>query len=303
MSTPPDNFLSAPELPAGVEPRRPPPWKPWMSVAALVTGFAGALLGALIIGVIAATVGGASIEDPPPVVSIIGTIWQDLCLIGAALLYARMVVPPRPSHFGLRPTRIGRAIGLMALTWVSFWLFTAAFVAILGLSPDDDQLPQELGVEDSTLALVAVAFLVCVVAPVAEEFFFRGFFFTRAAQLARRVAGGDPHRARLRGDPHGLVGPGLPGAARLLRVRAVRALPPQRIALSVHRPALPEQLRRVRGHAGLDVGDRGAHRARPGRHRAGRARRAAGVDAGPAHTRARARRRRPVHFRVHCRAQ
>jgi uncharacterized protein len=178
LSTPPDNFLSAPELPAGVEPRRPPPWKPWMSVAALVTGFAGALLGALIIGVIAATVGGASIEDPPPVVSILGTIWQDLCLIGAALLYARMVVPPRPSHFGLRPTRIGRAIGLMALTWVGFWLFTAAFVGILGLSPEDDQLPEELGVDDSALALVAVAFLVCVVAPVAEEFFFRGFFFT-----------------------------------------------------------------------------------------------------------------------------
>jgi uncharacterized protein len=178
LSTEPDTFLDAPELPAGVEPRRPPPWKPWMSVAALVTGFAGALLGALVIGAIAATVGGASLEDPPPVVSILGTIWQDVCLIGAAFLYARMAVRPRPWHFGLRPVKVGRAIGLMALTWVSFWLFTAAFVGILGLSPEDDQLPEELGVDESALALVAVAFLVCVVAPVAEEFFFRGFFFT-----------------------------------------------------------------------------------------------------------------------------
>jgi uncharacterized protein len=176
MSTPPDMFLTAPELPAGVEPRRPPPWKPWMSLAALVTGFAGALAGALVIGAIAAAFG-ADFEEPPPVVSILGTIWQDLCLIGAALVFARMVSRPRPSHFGLRPARVGRSIGLMALTWVSFWVFTAAFVGLLGLDPEDDQLPEQLGVDESALALVAVAFLVCVIAPIAEEFFFRGFFF------------------------------------------------------------------------------------------------------------------------------
>jgi membrane protease YdiL (CAAX protease family) len=176
---PPDeSFLSAPELPAGVEPRRPPPWRPWSSVAALITGFAGALVGAAIIGGIAAALG-ADFEDPPPVVSILGTIWQDLCLIGAALLFARLTGPrPRPSHFGLRPTRIGRAIGLVALTWASFWVFTGVFVTVLGLDPQDDQLPQELGVDESALAMVSVAFLVCVVAPVAEEFFFRGYFFT-----------------------------------------------------------------------------------------------------------------------------
>ncbi len=176
---PPDEtFLSAPELPAGVEPRRTPPWRPWSSVAALITGFAGALVGAAIIGGLAAALG-ADFQDPPPVVSILGTIWQDLCLIGAALLFARMTGPrPRPSHFGLRPTRIGRAIGLIALTWVSFWVFTGVFVTVLGLDPADDQLPEELGVDESTLAMVSVAVLVCVVAPVAEEFFFRGYFFT-----------------------------------------------------------------------------------------------------------------------------
>ena len=51
------------------------------------------------------------------------------------------------------------------------------WVAILGVSPDDTKLPDELGVKDSTFALLAVAFLVAVVAPMAEEFFFRGFFF------------------------------------------------------------------------------------------------------------------------------
>ena len=51
------------------------------------------------------------------------------------------------------------------------------WVAILGVNPDDSKLPDELGVNDSTVALLAVAFLVAVVAPIAEEFFFRGFFF------------------------------------------------------------------------------------------------------------------------------
>ena len=84
---------------------------------------------------------------------------------------------PRPWHFGLRRTRLGPAIGWSLVAWLGFYAFTAAFVAALGLHPKEDSLPEELGVEGSAVALVAVAFLVAVVAPVAEEFFFRGFFF------------------------------------------------------------------------------------------------------------------------------
>jgi membrane protease YdiL (CAAX protease family) len=65
----------------------------------------------------------------------------------------------------------------MALAFVAFYLFTVVWVAIVGGNPDDQKLPKELGADKSTVALVAVAFLVSVVAPVAEEFFFRGFFY------------------------------------------------------------------------------------------------------------------------------
>ena len=41
-----------------------------------------------------------------------------------------------------------------------------------------DELPAELGADTSTAALVAVGVLVTVFAPIAEEPFFRGFFFT-----------------------------------------------------------------------------------------------------------------------------
>ena len=52
-----------------------------------------------------------------------------------------------------------------------------------------DDLPQELGADDSTLALVAVAVLVCVMAPIAEELFFRGFCFTALRRWIGLVPG------------------------------------------------------------------------------------------------------------------
>jgi uncharacterized protein len=169
--------LDAPEPPEDPKARPRPGWPPWWSLLALVAGFAAALFGALVLGVVAVAFG-ADFEHQPSSIQILATIVQDLCLIGSALMFARMAGPLRPGDFGLRPTRLGPAIGWALLAWVSFYVFTAAFVAIVGANPTDDQLPKELGVDDSTFALVAVAFLVAVVAPIAEEFFFRGFFFT-----------------------------------------------------------------------------------------------------------------------------
>jgi membrane protease YdiL (CAAX protease family) len=178
-SIPPPSFDVAPELPEGVErPPRPesPRWKPWMAWVALVAAFGGALMGALIIGVIG-SVAGSSFADPSPAVSISATIVQDLSFIGAALLFASISARPLPEQFGLRPTAFWPAVGWMAVAFAAFYVFTLIWVAILGVSPDDTKLPDELGVKDSTYALLAVAFLVAVVAPMAEEFFFRGFFY------------------------------------------------------------------------------------------------------------------------------
>jgi membrane protease YdiL (CAAX protease family) len=178
-SIPPPSFDVAPELPDGIErPPRPesPRWKPWTAWAALVAAFGGALMGALIIGVIGSAAG-SSFTDPSPAVSISATIVQDLSFIGAALLFASMAGRPLPEQFGLRPTRFWPAVGWIAAAFAAFYVFTLVWVAILGVSPDDTKLPDELGVKDSTYALLAVAFLVAVVAPMAEEFFFRGYFF------------------------------------------------------------------------------------------------------------------------------
>jgi uncharacterized protein len=176
----PDPYAAvpAPEPPpdAAADRRRVGRWAPWTSVVALIAGLSAALFGALVIGALAVAFG-ADFKHQPPSVTIAATIVQDLCLIGSALLFARMAGRVRPSDFGLRMPRIGPAIGWAVLAWLSFYVFTAAFIAIIGANPKDDQLPKQLGADSSTVAMLAVAFLVAVVAPVAEEFFFRGYFY------------------------------------------------------------------------------------------------------------------------------
>ena len=165
-----------PELPDGAQPRPVVPrWKPHSAWLALVAGFGGALAGALVLGLVAVVLG-ASFDDPPPVVNILGTIVQDGSLIAAALLFASTIARPRPWHFGLRSTRVGPAVGWVVLAYAAFIAFSAAWVALLSIT-EKDELPDELGAGTGTVALLAVAFLVTVVAPVAEEFFFRGYFF------------------------------------------------------------------------------------------------------------------------------
>jgi membrane protease YdiL (CAAX protease family) len=177
---PPPSLSTAPELPPGIERPRPPEqpqWKPWTAWVALIAGFAGALAGAVVIGIIAA-LAGASFDDPTPAVNILGTVVQDVALVGAAILFAGMAGRPRPEQFGLRPTRVWPALGWIAVTFLAFYLVTLVWVAIVGGDTGDEKLPKELGADRSTIALLAVAFLVSVVAPIAEELFFRGFFFS-----------------------------------------------------------------------------------------------------------------------------
>jgi membrane protease YdiL (CAAX protease family) len=150
------------------------------------------MLGTLVVaavgvGVIALAVEIAGVDtrgDTPPGVVIGGTYVQDLALIGAALLLAALLDPPvTPGKFGLRTTRSLPAAGWTLACWGAFFVTATGWAIALGIDEQDD-LPEELGVNGSTAALVAVAVLVCVLAPIAEELFFRGFCFTA---LRRRL--------------------------------------------------------------------------------------------------------------------
>jgi membrane protease YdiL (CAAX protease family) len=67
------------------------------------------------------------------------------------------------------------ALWLVA-AFVAFWILTAIYVAIVG-QPDQQELTRDLRGEESLAALIGYGFLLAFVAPLAEEFFFRGFLF------------------------------------------------------------------------------------------------------------------------------
>ena len=157
-----------PELPAGVAPR----WPAWYAGA----GFLVALIGTLIaVGVVAAATG-AGTDDEDPAFTIIATLIQSLIFIGTAVLFASFTRRPKLWHFGLRRTAFWPALGWAALGMVSFYALAAIYTALV--SPDAEQtVAQDLGADEGTFGLIAAGFMVICIAPFAEEFFFRGFFY------------------------------------------------------------------------------------------------------------------------------
>jgi uncharacterized protein len=152
-----------------------PRWPPWTAGAALVVAFLFAIMGAIVIGIVGA-IFGASFEDPPPAVNIAATVVQDGAFVAAALLFASRAGRVLPAHFGLVRTRLGPAIGWTLVAYLVYIALGAVWGLIVDIDAQDS-LPDSLGVDESTAALVAVCVLVTVIAPIAEEILFRGFIY------------------------------------------------------------------------------------------------------------------------------
>ena len=164
----------APE-PSVPEPTPDPaaPWPAWTAPTALV----GAFVSANVIGVLIFAISGGDPSNPPAAANIAATLVLDACLVGTALVFARLGGRLTPGRFGLRLTPLGRAIGLMVLAYVSFTVFLYAWVSALDIH-EKQKILHDLGADRSQIAFAATAVLVTVVAPICEELFFRGFFFT-----------------------------------------------------------------------------------------------------------------------------
>jgi membrane protease YdiL (CAAX protease family) len=151
-------------------------WPAVFAPLALVAGLGGAIVGGVVV-LLVAVIAGADAGHPPAVVSLISTVFQDAAFIGAAVFFAAQIARPRPSQFGLRPPDgRGRAFGALMAGYGVFLGFSALWVAVLNLH-DKEKIVDQLGANNSAAALVAVCLLTCVIAPIAEEIFFRGFFF------------------------------------------------------------------------------------------------------------------------------
>ena len=139
-------------------------------------GFLVALIATLLVVGIAAAATGASTADEDPAFTVVATFLQSLIFIGTAVMFASFTRRPRPEHFGLRPTAFWPAVGWAALGIASFYAAVAIYTALV--QPDAEQtVAQDLGADSGTFGMVAAGFMIICVAPVAEEFFFRGFFY------------------------------------------------------------------------------------------------------------------------------
>jgi membrane protease YdiL (CAAX protease family) len=161
----------------------------WAAPAGIVLGLGLGFVGALTVAIVGAAAGSPS-GSPTPAVSIASDVATDAGFIIAALYLARLLGHRDPAEFGYRWPRLKTAAITVVVALVSYYLVTAVYAALLNLHAQD-KLPKQLGVNRSNVALAGVAVFVCVIAPIAEEFFFRGFLFGVLRSLRVHVAGRD----------------------------------------------------------------------------------------------------------------
>jgi membrane protease YdiL (CAAX protease family) len=179
-----------PELPAAAAAY--PRWPWWYGLLGLLIGFFATAVVVAIGASIAAAAGVEDVEDANGFLQV-ATIAQQTIFVGVALLLASRTVRPRAWHFGLRRTRFWPTLGWAAAGLGAYWAVAIAYAALV--QPDAEQRTlEDLGTDESTLWLFGAAVLVIVLAPVAEEVFFRGFFYralrTRLAILPAALIDG-----------------------------------------------------------------------------------------------------------------
>lgn len=175
--------LGSAPAPAPSDPRRSPEmgWSPWTAPAALIGGLVLAAVLGLIVDLPATLLLGVSItkDHTPPGIELADTILQDLAFVLAAVYSAHIGGRAvRAWQFGLRPPGAGwkSAIGYIVLLTAVFLTLSAIWAAIF--NPKPEELLDKLGANETTSLLVLSAALTCVLAPICEEFLFRGYIFT-----------------------------------------------------------------------------------------------------------------------------
>jgi membrane protease YdiL (CAAX protease family) len=176
------------EAPSGPE-TDIPPWPLWTAPGGVALGLMFGALGSILVDV-GASATGSSLNHPTPAVSIVADIVFDLGFVVAALWLSSLRGRPKAADFGYRRVAVRTGVKAFLLAAVGYYALTAVYGAILRLH-GTDKLPSELGATHSTAALIAASVFVCVIAPIAEEFFFRGFFFGALRHLRVPVWGAD----------------------------------------------------------------------------------------------------------------
>src|SRR3954452_207207 len=154
---------------------RPPRWPAWYGIGALVmavivTGIASGILLAIVKAF------GVNVDASSSGATLVATLIQDVALAGCAIVLAANVAAPTPAQFGLRGVPFKRGLKWGAIAFAIYFAFQLIYAA--AIHPDEKQTTlKDLGAGSAPAVTFLIGVLVVGVAPVVEEFFFRGFLF------------------------------------------------------------------------------------------------------------------------------
>jgi uncharacterized protein len=177
---------SDPPSPSQATNEREPRWPLWFAPGAIALGFGLGLIATIVVQVVAT--GGRTTAHPTIAETLIGDVVFDLGFVVAAIYFARLGGGTRPRDFGFRRVGVWVALGALIAAAVGYFVVTDVYASLLSLH-GKDKLPAPLGTATSPAAKTGIAVFVCVIAPVAEEFFFRGFIFGVLRRMRIVVAG------------------------------------------------------------------------------------------------------------------
>ena len=163
------------------------PWPIWTAPAAVLTGLVVGVFGSVVVAGIGSATGS---RTNSPAVNLVSDLVFDVGFVITALYFASLRRRPRPEDFGYRRIALSLGVGACLAGGIGYYVVTAIYQSLVHLH-GSDKLPQSLGVGSSTAALVGAAVFVCVVAPIAEEFFFRGFIFGALRRWHVEIGGYD----------------------------------------------------------------------------------------------------------------
>lgn len=158
-----------------------PPY--WLVLGALVLGLGiYAVLSAIVVAA-----SGSSAAHPSPAANNISNFIFDLSFVGAALYFTTVSRRMGRIEFGYRRIAVGRGVAAVIAAGAAYYALTLVYSAVFNLHATD-RLPSGLGLHQTNWKIVVTVY-VCVMAPICEEFFFRGFLFGILRRMHLSVGG------------------------------------------------------------------------------------------------------------------
>ncbi|MFY9264118.1 MAG: CPBP family intramembrane glutamic endopeptidase [Solirubrobacterales bacterium] len=167
-------------------------WPARFGVLSAILGFVAAQVVIGVLAIIYVALGGDidtgsgdTKSDPAFVVA--ASVVQGVIFAATAVAIARTIGPVRACDFGLVRARLWPTVGKVVVFGVAYYAALAVYAELVNLTSDD--APDKLGAAAGTFGMLAFALVAAVIAPIAEEFFFRGMVF-RALANGLGVVGG-----------------------------------------------------------------------------------------------------------------